>query len=207
LVYHRAALTGIVATHLKLVLVVLLAVAGCRSSSPHHYLLAPQADSKAGAKSPASRLAIGIGPVVFPEHLNRTQLVRRLGGAEVQVLDLHRWAEPVQASFAAAVAENVARVVGTDRIMIYPWEGGGVPDINLYVRVLRFEFTADGSVFVSMVWSLTDRAGTPLILRHASYEGKATTGSIADVVKALSLAVSSFSRDVGNAIIATGHGS
>lgn len=173
-----------------------IGLAGCRSSAPHYYLMTPQ-PSQATA---TSQIAIGIGPVIFPEHLNRTQLLRRLSTGQVKLLDKHRWAEPLQANFTSTVAENLAGLVGTERIMIYPYQGGGEAELDLYVRVLRFEFDEKGAVVLSAVWSLTDSAGKLQVLRHETYKAQAKGTKPPAIVAAMAQATAALSRDVASHI-------
>src|SRR5262245_19194049 len=63
---------------------------------------ARSAESGVAASDPRGRIAgsgpvsIGVGPVIMPGYLDRTQIVTRSGPDRVKLASFHRWAEPLE---------------------------------------------------------------------------------------------------------------
>src|SRR5262249_8992959 len=53
-------------------------------------------------------VTIGVGPVIIPAYLDRTEIVTRTAADRVEISMFHRWAEPLADSIARTVAEEIA---------------------------------------------------------------------------------------------------
>ena len=136
-----------------------VAVAGC-SSSPRvtFYTLAPAA--QAGTVAAVTALpSISVGPVTLPEVVDRPQLVVRVAANRVEILETHRWAEPLKSEIPRLVAENLQRLLGSDRVSSYLQHAGHDADYRLLVDIQRFESSPGEAVTVEAVWSLRRAAG------------------------------------------------
>src|SRR6266702_4452442 len=88
-----------------------LGIAACSSSKVSFYTLSATALSE--EVKPVSRpSSVSIGPVSLPEIVDRTQLVIQLKGNKVDILEFHRWAEPLKSQMPRLMADNVGLLLG-----------------------------------------------------------------------------------------------
>ncbi len=120
----------------------LLLAAGCAGSKPSRfYMLSPVSGGPEG-RAPASEcrdLAIGVGPVDFPEYLDRPQIVTRTGEDILKLAEHDRWAEPLDRNFTRVLAENLSVLLATDRVYIFPWSRSVQVTHRVSVHVSRFD--------------------------------------------------------------------
>lgn len=142
-------------------LVALAAVAaGCATRSPPTalYTLAPVA-------SPATAHAAGPGVTVagvsIADHLNRPEIVTRPEPHRMTVSDLHHWAGALDRAIAEVVAENLSRLLPSDRAVPGPWHDAPAADYTVSLRVQRFEGTLGGEAELAAHWVLRRASGGP----------------------------------------------
>jgi hypothetical protein len=188
-----------------------LLVAGCASTPPSaFYTLTPlpEASGRAGDLG-GSGIAVGLGPVSFPQFLDRPQIVTRDGANRLVVNEFHRWGGTVQDDFLRVWGENLAYLLGSSRVALFPSESRMTLDYRVPAEVLAFEGAADGSAVLRVRWSVTDdRLRQSFAAREDAYRcpirATAATGAspaaddarYAAVVAALSDCLGDFSRDV-----------
>lgn len=140
--------------------------AGCSVLAPQpdrssFYILTPLADGSAAAPSAAgasatSQLTLGIGPVSFPDYLRRLPVVTRVEPNRIEISDEKRWAEPLDKNFTRVLSEDLATMLGTQRIEQYPWSLAMKIDYQLEVEVQRFETSSDGRTQLVASWIIRD---------------------------------------------------
>ena len=148
--------------------VALLGLSGCLGSPPTHLYLVPPLTSPDPAP-PASAgqrdLTLGVGPVTVPPYLDRPQLVTRTSRAKLLLADLDQWAAPLPDTIARVLAENLALLIPTERVVLAPWARTLDPEYQVTVDVLQFDRGPGGEVVLAARWSLLDRDGKALALR------------------------------------------
>lgn len=151
-----------------ILIVMLLLLAGCGSSAPSNFYLlqAQPAPAIAQPERPtASHKSIGIGPVEIPQYLDRPQLVTLTGGNTVHIHEFERWAEPLREGVTRVVTDNLANLLATDPIEVYPWKSQLTVDYRLALTLNRFEAAADGQTTLAGWWTLYDTANRRVSLR------------------------------------------
>jgi uncharacterized protein len=135
------------------------AAAGCsRSPRVTFYTLEPGA--RVDTAAPVTALpSIAIGPVTLPEVADRPQLVVRVAANRVEILETHRWAEPLKSEIPRLMAENLRRLLGSNRVSSYPQHAGADADYRVLVDIQRFESSPGEAVTVEAVWSLRRTKG------------------------------------------------
>ena len=126
---------------------------GCASPKDRYYTLA--APGVAAAPAPSTPLFIEMAPVALPERLARPQMLVRKNtpGAEVQVLEQHRWASSFENELRDALAAGVAGRTGA----IDTTRGGrqaSQPVWRIAVQVRQFDAVEDSRVDSAMSWTL-----------------------------------------------------
>ena len=142
-------------------------------------------------------LSIGVGPISMPKRLDRPQILTRTTLHEVRLAEFDQWAEPLDRSFARVVAENLARLLPTDRATVYPWNRGADIDWKIEIDVSRFEREPDGSVTLAARWQVIDDRERRIVHHGASTlretPDRSETGAL---VAALSRTVAALSREI-----------
>jgi uncharacterized lipoprotein YmbA len=132
---------------------------GCsRSPRVTFYTLEPAAAVESVAANAAAP-AIAVGPVTLPELVDRPQLVVRVAANRVEVLETHRWAEPLKSEIPRLIAENLGRLLSSSRVSSYLQHSGADADFRVLVDFKRFESTPGEAVIVEAVWSLRRATG------------------------------------------------
>lgn len=124
-------------------------VAACASSPSHFYTLnavAPQGTA-------ASKVSIAVGPVTIPPAIDRPQIVVTTGPNQVALDDFNRWASPVQDNLVRVVADNLAAILGTPKVTLYPTIATDV-DFRVQIEVRNFESTPGKSAALDAVWTV-----------------------------------------------------
>jgi uncharacterized lipoprotein YmbA len=174
-------------------------LAACAALSPQadqtkYFVLAPRAAPDETPRPFGSTL--GIGPVHVPDHLDES-VVTRLADEEIDISDTERWGEPLRDSLPSVLRQNLASLLGAERILVYPWRPSAPPDLAVALELTRFERTTRGTIEVAARWSVQrGSATTPLINDSCSirrsFQGRDTRAAVA----ALSLAVAEMSRRI-----------
>jgi uncharacterized protein len=195
---------------LKSPLVALL-LAGCSTFSPRpdpsrFFTLSslPQVEQATLKNSTRpERMFLGIGPIKFPSYLDRQEMVVRSAQNRFEVSETDRWAEPLQENFSRVLSENLALLLNTDLITIYPWSPANRPRRYVEIELLRLEANSERNGQLFARWSVIDGADKKVavvkesrIIRNA--KDKSTDASVA----ALSEAVGDLSQEIADAVSA-----
>lgn len=124
-----------------------------------YFVLSPAASGSnrvtpASLAAPISRLSIGIGPIRFPDYLKRPWVVTRAASNRLMVSDLDRWAEPLDRNFESVLSQNLSSMLGTQKIVAFPWYSDTHVDYQVALWVSRFETSDDGHSQLSAVWTI-----------------------------------------------------
>jgi uncharacterized lipoprotein YmbA len=106
---------------------------------------------------------VGVGPVLLPDYLDRLQVVTRTPSGELAVSDTQRWAEPLQEGLIRVLDENLSALLGTERIVRFPWPRSLTPEYQVALEVLRFESGPDAMLRLDARWWL--RGGDGDVIR------------------------------------------
>ena len=120
------------------------------------YRAATVPEGNSVARAPDPRLTLGVGLVEFPDYLRRLPVVTRVAPNRVELSEEKRWAEPLDKNFTRVLSENLATMLGTQRIEKYPWPLATKIDYQIEVDVQRFETTSDGQAQLVASWIIRD---------------------------------------------------
>ena len=99
-------------------------------------------------------IGILVGPVRLPMYLERSDIVTRAGLNAVQIADFAEWAGPLQENFPRVLAENLAVLLSTDRVGIFPGSFSGTFDYNVSLYVTRFDGMLGDKAYLRARWSI-----------------------------------------------------
>jgi len=140
-------------------------LAGCAETTPStFYTLSsiPESAPEATFRD-LDGIAVGVGPITFPQYLSRPQIVQRASMHRLKLSEFDRWAEPLQDLFARVVSENLAALLNTQRIYQVPRRRATAIDYQVEVDVLRYDADADDNILLKARWALFGEDGRDLL--------------------------------------------
>jgi uncharacterized protein len=191
-----------------------IGLAGCAVSDPTQFYTLGQAaagspiaenvERTASASASRSRVAatgavgIGVGPVLLPGYLNRSEIAIRTGADRVELSMFHRWAEPLADGIARTLAEEIGARVPTDRIVTFPWPGvvARVIQYQVVVAVLRFDGRRGDQVTLDTRWRILGRDGDELAFRRTTVIEAAAGRGYEPMVAAMARAVVTLGQEI-----------
>ncbi len=197
-----------------------LLVGGCTARRPANFYLLSSLP-RAEQAGPATGPALAVGPIVLPDYLDRPQIVTRATENTLRLAELDRWAEPLSENFGRALAENLAILLDTDRILVLPGAGLKQFDYYIAIEVLRFDVTPEGECTLVTRWAVAEERETVALVVKTStvVETAGTTDNTAGTapggdsaggppyeaaVAAMSRAVEALSREIAAAVPSAG---
>ena len=121
----------------------------CSSDPAHFYTLSATATPAAAT----STLTVAVGPVTVPAAVDRPQIVVSTGANQVSIDDFNRWAAPLQDNLVRVVAENLATMLGTPRVTLYPTLATNV-DFRVQIDIRNFESAPGKYALLDAVWTV-----------------------------------------------------
>jgi uncharacterized lipoprotein YmbA len=178
-----------------------LLLAGCRSSAPpvEFYTLNPLDDMEGQVNTAEAdqKLSVGVGPVEIPEILDRPQIVTRSGPNKLQIDEFHRWAGRLDENFARVLAQNISLLLGTDQVVVYPWQADFKPRYRIALEVRYFEGQWGEDVLLEVLWTLASQASQKtLTARKSVIKEPLSATTFEALVAAQSRAIAQLSREI-----------
>ena len=181
-----------------------MTLAGCAATPPvEFYTLSPLSalsSPTGGSRLPDDR-AIGVGPIVFPEFLDRPQIVTRTTSNQIKVNEFHRWGGSLQEDFSRILVQNLSGLLGTNKIHVYPSREQLDIAYRVAIDVQQFDGRLDDAVVLNAVWTLVDERRTePLLVRRFEFRAPVAGQDYAALVAAHSTALEALSREIAGEI-------
>jgi uncharacterized lipoprotein YmbA len=130
---------------------------GCASSpaSRFYTLSSLSGPVKAKAEQPLSQgPTIGLGPIRFPDYLDRLGIVTRSSGNTIEIAEFDLWAGSLKEDFIRVLAENLSIILETDKMVLYPYIGAVPIDFRIGMNLNRFEGAPGGKVSLEAGWAI-----------------------------------------------------
>ncbi len=183
-----------------------LASCGVGPSEPgRYYVLSslPDLVEQASAPKGGKRLTIGVGPVLLPAHLDRTQIVTLASRHRLDINDLDQWAEPLKDGFTRVLVQNLSSLLATDHIFQFPWRRPVTVDFQVNLQVAQFDTNAQGQSTLSTRWNIFKGDGRELLYSQKSnFTYRSSSQEIESVVVAMSGNLMQLSREIAASISA-----
>lgn len=171
------------------------AASGCLgvSPTPRFYALQP-IDVEAAS---ASDLALAVGPLHLPRYLQTPQIVTRAGESRVEYEELHRWAGSLESESLRVVGENLALLLGSQRVVVYPLTGPFPLKYRVRLDVERFDGRPGDAVTMRVRWVVVDAAaGEVLAVGLANLRAPVEASGVDGLVDAHSQVLEDLSREI-----------
>lgn len=181
----------------------LLFICGCASKSPNYYVLnSLQSGAPSAEKARAQNdLTIGVGPVKIPAYLDRPEITTRSAPDSLQFAEFDKWAEPLEKNLTRVIAENLATLLSTDRIGVFPWLNSAQVQYQVTVDITQLERMPDGKVILAARWNiLGDQGENMLVIESSRFSIPIESAGYEAIASAESRAVEALSREIAAAI-------
>ncbi len=175
---------------------------GCASKPPNYYVLHSLQSNAPGVKmaTAESDLSVGVGPITIPEYLDRPQMATRSTPDRLQFAEFDKWAESLTKSITRVLAENLAVLLSTDRVEIFPWVSSAQVQYQVTVDVMQFERMPDGKVTLAARWNLLGDHGDMLQSGSSRFSIPVESEGYDAIASAESRAVEALSREIATAL-------
>ena len=182
-----------------------LAFGGCIGSSTQtrFYVLTPfaQAERSDPAATVMTSPAVGIRRVALPNYLDRPQIVTRSGPSQLALAEFDRWASPLVDEFPRVLRENLAAMIPSHEVVVFPWPQTAQVDYEVAVDVARFEGQLGGDCALVARWSIYGRERKAVLRTGGANLSEPTNGgSYEAIAAAQSRLIAALSREIATAL-------
>jgi len=171
---------------------------------PHFYTLSPASGAAAGpAIASLPELGLAVGPLEFPRYLDRPEIVTRDGSHRLVVADAHRWGGSMSSDILRVVADDLGRLLGTARVVIYPTEPRFTARYRVLLDVREFEGVPGEKVALRVRWTIASMPeGSAVAVEESRIEQPIASASYADLVAAQSAALGAVTHQIAERLAA-----
>lgn len=177
---------------------------GCASTpaSRFYTLSSLSGPVKANPEQPLSQgPTIGVGPIRFPDYLDRPGIVTRSSGNTIEIAEFDLWAGSLKEDFIRTLAKNLSILLETDKIIFSPYSGLPPQDFRIGMNLNRFEGTPGGEAVLEATWAIMVGPDKKEAVIQKSQITEPVAGSdYQALVAAQSRAVERLSREIAKAI-------
>ena len=181
-------------------LAILVATAGCaKGPPPDFYVLHAKAgESIAGVER---GLAVGVGPIELPAHLNRSQIVTRTSDYQLDLSESHQWAEPLKDSVSRVIAVNLSNMLESNRVYVIPRRQKISLDFQVSIDIARFDGRLGEAATLGARWTLYgEDTREPLFSKVTIVYEETGDGTYDSLVAASSRTLEVLSMEIAEAI-------
>ena len=165
-------------------------------------------ETKSTSRHMENPLSVSIAPVEIPDYLDRPQIVTRDGRNELKLAEFDRWGGALRDNIAAVLAENLALLLDSDRVYVYPRTRAEKADYEVAMRVLRLDCAPGDKVLLKAQWVVTTGQEKKEIATHISTFTESLNDSRYDtLVAAISQTLALISREIAQEITGAGKNS
>jgi len=179
-------------------------LAGCLSRSPRpaFYRLASNASPTAPVAS-RPELGLAVGPIDFPRYLDRPEIVARDGAHGLTFESGQRWGSSLRSEVQRVVADDLAALLGTSRVAVYPVKPRFPVTWRILLDVRSFEGVRGESVVLRARWVVASGTdGHAAAVEESVVEQRVTSDSWGAYVAAQSAALGEVTREIAEQIAA-----
>ena len=180
-----------------------LALTGCFGTSPpsRFYLLSATPPGPTSVPSPGPEAALGVFPTRVAAYLDRPQMVTFQGENAVALDEYNRWAEPLGSGISRVLAQELATLLPSWRVVPQPWDPTIPLRARLVVDVTTLGWGPKGEVRLEANWAVLESRGEFPLARGRSVLHRQASGQGTDAaVAAASALVGEMAREIAAAV-------
>jgi len=175
-----------------------LLAAGCASNRPaQFYTLSPAATQTVAAPA---ECAVSVGPVSVPAAVDRPQIVLQTGPNQVFIAEFDRWAAPLKEDIPRVVAYNLASLLGTSQVTVFPQLTASEVSYRVVIDILQLESVSDKEAILDARWTVSSPKDGRSLSNRMKIAEPARGGGYAELVAAHSRAIAQLSGRIADTI-------
>ena len=182
-----------------------LSLSGCLNLDPQadpsrFYRLS--ASDEAKVSQDEDGLSIGLKRVDVPHYLKNRKIVVHLTSDEIRYSEIHRWAEDLETAISRTLATNLTAKNRIRQVSVVPWQDTSDHDVEIKVKILRFDGADNGNVILRALWEIQDPStGDNLVTGDASVNRSGWNGrNYGRLASMMSDTLASLTNDLSEAI-------
>ncbi len=187
------------------IIIVIMFLAGCASSSPPPKLytldslvLPGQAET---STSKDGTTVVSIGPVEIPDYLDRPQIVTRTPANELFLSEFHLWGGSLKTDVTRVLIEDISSLLGSEPFTVVLWRAHVPGSYRVPISLLRFDAVPDGSISLRAKWGIVAKDGKTVVSISESSKTRPVKGKeYKDIINAMSDILADLSREIASAI-------
>lgn len=192
--------------HYRLVILIILimVIFGCGTTKPSRlYLLratlfsSEQKNFKNDTRSPKTIL---IGPILIPEYLDRPQMVLPVTRNELEILEHHRWAEPLDENIMQVLAENLEQLLTSNKIFPFNEFTAANFTNQLKVGITRFGIEENKTAVLKGSWALYDRSNNILLQHKFNFDQSISSREYNEIIPVYNKLLAQLSQEISRSI-------
>jgi uncharacterized lipoprotein YmbA len=186
-----------------LALALVALAAGCLGGptpAPLYFTLTSSAGASSAPVAARPELGLVLGQVELPRYLDRAELVTRSGAHQLRVWNYVRWGGSLKNDVQRAVADDLARLLGTARVAVYPAEARFPVTHRVLLELLEFGSAPGQPVALRARWTIAGPDGRALAVGATRLEEPPASASWEDYVAAHGSALAALTREVAERI-------
>jgi uncharacterized lipoprotein YmbA len=183
-------------SRLACVALICASLIGCASPPARFYTLS--ANLPPGTQAPG--IAVVVGPVAIPAQVDRPQMVIAEAPNRVRLEEYNRWASPLADAIAAAVAENLATLLGTPRVTLFPDRTAGDSVYRVTIEVQQFDSALGEAATLGAVWTVRRAEDGRNATGRTRVRKPANGPGYDDLAAAHGQALATMSQDIASAL-------
>jgi hypothetical protein len=151
--------------------------------------------------SPGPEAALGVFPTRVAAYLDRPQMVTFQGENAVALDEYNRWAEPLGSGISRVLAQELATLLPSWRVVPQPWDPTIPLRARLVVDVTTLGWGPKGEVRLEANWAVLESRGEFPLARGRSVLHRQASGQGTDAaVAAASALVGEMAREIAAAV-------
>lgn len=186
------------------VLLMVVLLAGCASTSPRveFFMLSADAKPVSGVAGGCSSQAISVGPVSWPRYLDQPRIVTRIGANRLEASEFNRWGGSLEDDFIRTTIENLSGLLQSELVVNYRRSSRFSPTYRVEMDVLRFDGALGGDVALDVKWGIIAEATGKFELVTTSNIQQGSSGAGYDaLVNASSEALAQLSEEIAAQLV------
>ena len=183
------------------VALLLTSLFGCGTPPKERYYALSIAETVSPPPERAA-FAIGVGPVIVPEMIDRPQMVVRVAANRVEMSELNRWAEPLKRALPRAIAASIAHNVPAARVYLPGNDNVPPSDHRVRIEIERFDSELGRGALVEASWSVSGGGATETRYGRSLVREAANGPGYDELAAAHSAAAAALGREIAAAIAA-----
>ncbi|MBS0420414.1 MAG: membrane integrity-associated transporter subunit PqiC [Proteobacteria bacterium] len=146
-------------------------LAACASSPPMHYYTLTEMPASSRLTVPENTIPVRLDRVTIPTELDRSQIVRRVGPTQLQIVENDRWAAPLDETIRRVLSNDLAARLPPGAVANPNEPAIGEKRQSLAVDISEFYGDPSCTVTLRASWTLKQSDSRSL---HGDEEAKAT---------------------------------